>query len=113
MGGAEYIASVLTGFSGVEKEQAGSTLYENHAFGGGWISMGPPLEDGAVEYRDGHSNSVEHMAEDVSAFLMWAAEPKMMARKQTGFLAVAFMVLLTSLLYLSNKKLWAGPKRKD
>lgn len=113
MGGAEYIASILTGYTGEEKTQAGVTLYENHAFSSGWISMNPPLEDGAVEYRDGHPNSVEHMAEDVSAFLMWAAEPKMMARKNTGFLAVAFMVLLTSLLYLSNKKLWAGPKRKD
>ena len=112
MGGAEYIASILTGFTGEDKEQAGVTLYANKTFPGGWISMNPPLEDGQVEYRDGHPNSVEHMSEDVSAFLMWAAEPKMMARKHTGFLAVAFMVLLTSLLYLSNKKLWAGPKRK-
>ena len=33
------------------------------------------------------------MAEDVSAFLMWAAEPKMMARKQAGFIAVLFLAL--------------------
>jgi ubiquinol-cytochrome c reductase cytochrome c1 subunit len=112
MGGAEYIASLLTGYTGHEKEEAGSTLYENHAFSSGYISMPPPLEDGLVEFRDGHPNDVEHMAEDVAAFLMWAAEPKLTARKETGFLAIAFMVLLTSLLYLTNKKLWAGPKRK-
>jgi ubiquinol-cytochrome c reductase cytochrome c1 subunit len=49
---------------------------------------------------------------DVAAFLMWAAEPHMMARKQTGFVAVIFLVLLTSLLYLTNKRLWAGVKGK-
>jgi ubiquinol-cytochrome c reductase cytochrome c1 subunit len=35
-----------------------------------------------------------------------------MARKQTGFVAVIFLVLLTSLLYLTNKRLWAGVKGK-
>jgi ubiquinol-cytochrome c reductase cytochrome c1 subunit len=113
MGGPEYIASILTGYTGHEKEEAGVTLYENTAFPGGWISMAPPLEDDAVEYRDGHSADVHHMSKDVAAFLMWTAEPKLMARKKTGFLAVSFMVLLTSLLFLTNKKLWAGPKRKD
>jgi ubiquinol-cytochrome c reductase cytochrome c1 subunit len=52
------------------------------------------------------------MSEDVASFLMWAAEPHMMARKQTGFVAVIFLVLLTSLLYLTNKRLWAGVKGK-
>lgn len=112
MGGAEYIASLLSGYTGKEKTVAGATLYENTAFPGGWISMGPPLSDGQVEFRDGHANDVHHMAEDIAAFLMWTAEPHQDTRKKTGFLVVTFMVLLTSLLYLTNKKLWAGPKRK-
>jgi ubiquinol-cytochrome c reductase cytochrome c1 subunit len=113
MGGPEYIASILTGFTGEEKEQAGTTLYGNTAFPGGWLSMPPPLEDGAVDFRNGNKNDVRAMSQDVAAFLMWTAEPKMMARKKTGFLVVAFMILLTTLLYLSNKKLWAGVKRKE
>ena len=48
------------------------------------------------------------MSEDVAAFLMWTAEPKMMARKQAGFLAVLFLVLIAVLLYLTNKRIWAG-----
>ena len=36
----------------------------------------------------------------------------MMARKRAGFMAVTFLVLLTSLLYLTNKKLWAPHKGK-
>lgn len=112
MGGGEYIASLLTGYTGKEKEEAGTTLYANTAFSGGYISMAPPLEDGQVEFADGHANDVHHMAEDVAAFLMWTAEPKMMTRKRIGFLSVGFLILLTTLLYLTNKKLWAPIKRK-
>lgn len=113
MGGPEYIASILTGYTGEEKEQAGTTLYENTAFPGGWISMPPPLEDGLVDFDDGHINDVRGMSADVSAFLMWTAEPKMMARKRLGLLAVLFLSFFTVLLYLTNKKLWAPIKRKD
>ena len=113
MGGAEYIASILIGYTGEEKEQAGTTFYENTAFPGGWISMPPPMEDEQVEFDDGHKNDLHHMSADVSAFLMWTAEPKMMARKHLGLLAVLFLSLFTVLLYLTNKKLWAPIKRKD
>lgn len=112
MGGAEYIASLLDGYTGKEKEEAGAVLYENTAFPGGWISMAPPLSDEQVEFADGHSNSVEHMSEDVSAFLMWAAEPKMMDRKNAGFVGVLFLTVLSVLLYLVNKRLWAPVKGK-
>lgn len=112
MGGAEHAYSILTGYSGEEKEEAGTTFYENRAFAGGWISMPPPLSDDQVTYADGTPATLSQMSEDVAAFLMWAAEPHMMARKQTGFVAVIFLVLLTSLLYLTNKRLWAGVKGK-
>lgn len=113
MGGPEYIASILSGYTGHEKEEAGTTFYENTAFPGGWIAMAPPLEDELVEYQDGHDSDVHHMSQDVAAFLMWAAEPTMTARKETGFLVFVFMVFLASLLYLTNKKLWAPHKHKD
>jgi len=110
MGGAEYIAALLHGYTGVEKEEAGVTLYENTAFPGGWISMGPPLEDELVEFDDGHKNDVHHMSEDVAAFLMWAAEPKMMDRQEAGFRGVLFLAVLSVLLYFTNKRLWAPIK---
>lgn len=112
IGGAEYIVNILTGYTGETKEQAGTTFYENTAFPGGWIAMAPPLTGEDVDYIDGHSNDLHHEAEDVTAFLMWAAEPKMMARKQAGFVAVIMLTLLTVLLYLTNKKLWAPHKGK-
>ncbi|MEL6519500.1 MAG: cytochrome c1 [Pseudomonadota bacterium] len=112
MGGAEYIASLLAGYTGEEKEEAGVILYENTAYSGGWISMAPPLWGDDVEYEDGSPAEIEDLAQDVAAFLMWTAEPKMMARKQTGFVAVTFLALLTVLLYLTNKRVWAPVKAR-
>lgn len=112
MGGAEYIASILTGYTGEEKVEAGTTFYENHAFSTGWIAMAPPLYGEDVDFDDGHPNTIEHEAQDVAAFLMWAAEPKMMARKSAGFTGVIFLVLLSVLLYLTNKRLWRPIKHK-
>ena len=79
---------------------------------GSWIAMPPPLADDLIEYEDGTPATVEQMAEDASAFLMWAAEPKMMARKNMGFTAVLLLGLLTVLLYLTNKRIWAPHKGK-
>lgn len=112
IGGPEYIASLLTGYTGEEVEEAGSTFYLNHTFAGGKIAMAPPLSDGQVEFDDGAPNDLHSMAQDVAAFLMWAAEPKMMARKTAGFTAVIFIGVLAVLLYLTNKRLWAPIKRE-
>ncbi|MEL6597320.1 MAG: cytochrome c1 [Pseudomonadota bacterium] len=112
MGGAEYIATLLAGYTGEEKEEAGTILYENKAFPGGWISMAPPLYGDDVEYADGSPTDIESVSQDVAAFLMWTAEPKMMARKQTGFIAFMFLTVLSVLLYLTNKRLWAPIKAR-
>ena len=37
----------------------------------------------------------------------------MMARKQAGFAGVLFLTLLSVLLYLTNKRLWAPVKHKE
>jgi ubiquinol-cytochrome c reductase cytochrome c1 subunit len=112
MGGPEYIYSLLTGYTGKDKVEAGTTFYENTAFPGGWIAMAPPLYGEDVEFDDGHANTIESEAEDVAAFLMWAAEPKMMARQQAGLTGVIFLTVLTVLLYLTNKRIWAPIKGK-
>ncbi|MDG2056189.1 MAG: cytochrome c1 [Tateyamaria sp.] len=112
IGGPEYIAALLSGYTGNEKEEAGTVLYENTAYPGGYISMAPPLYGEDVEFADGHANDLHHLAEDVAAFLMWTAEPKMMARKQAGFVGVLFLTFLSVLLYLTNKRLWAPIKAR-
>ena len=139
-GGPEYIYSILTGYTGEEEDVAGTTLYENTAMPGGLISMAPPLYEGAAEDLDiiyaafnpdgteaeaaeddhggGHAYhppepTFDQMSEDVSAFLMFAAEPTMTERKAAGFRNLVMIIILTVLLYYTNKKLWAPIKRKD
>lgn len=131
MGGPEYIASLLMGyedppscapddFDGTYNSVFAAGGYpeeckdENgkHKYPGSWISMGQPLYGDDVEYADGASTDQEAIAQDVAAFLMWTAEPKMMARKQTGLTAVVFLSILAVLLYLTNKRLWAPIKGK-
>lgn len=109
-GGPEHIYSILTGYTEETKDEAGATYYENHAFASGWIAMAPPLYGEDVEYADGTEATLEQEAKDVAAFLMWAAEPRMMARKQAGLTAVIILTVLAALLYLTNKRLWAPIK---
>jgi ubiquinol-cytochrome c reductase cytochrome c1 subunit len=132
MGGPEYIASLLAGYVDPPECAAESDIegtynkvftaggipdeckYEDGTpkIDGSWISMGQPLWGDDVEYEDGTEASIEQSAQDVAAFLMWTAEPKQNARKNAGFVAVAFLLFLSVLLYLTNKKLWAPIKRK-
>lgn len=129
MGGAEYIASLLSGyvdppacapedFPGYYNHTftAGGYPEEckdeegHHLYPGSWIAMSPPLYGEDVDYADGHSNSLENVAQDVAAFLMWTAEPHLNARKQAGLTGVIFLTILTVLLYLTNKRIWAPVK---
>ena len=112
LGGPEYIYSLLMGYTGEDKEEAGAILYENPVMDGGWISMAPVLYPDLIEYADGTPATEDQMARDVSAFLMWAAEPHLNDRKAAGARNFVFVLLLAVLLYLTNKKLWADIKKK-
>ena len=111
MGGPEYIASLLTGYTGEEKEEAGAILYANKAYPGTYLAMGQPLWGDDVLYEDGTEATIEQQSKDVAAFLMWTAEPELTARKEAGFVAVLFLTILSVLLYLTNKRIWAPIKK--
>jgi ubiquinol-cytochrome c reductase cytochrome c1 subunit len=77
-----------------------------HVPAGGFIAMAPPLKAGLVTFDDGTKSTLDQEAKDVSAFLMWAAEPKLEERKQTGFAVLIYLVLLSGLLFASYKTVW-------
>ena len=70
--------------------------------------MPTPLSDGQVTYDDGAPQTVAQYAKDVTAFLMWAAEPHMEARKRLGFQVMIFLLVFAGLLYFTKKKVWAS-----
>ncbi|MFM8700767.1 MAG: cytochrome c1 [Hyphomicrobiales bacterium] len=112
--GVDYSAALLQGY--VEPEhgiQVPPGKYYNKYFPAKIISMPKPLSDGQVEYVKGADGkpqapeTVAQYAKDVSAFLMWAAEPHMEQRKETGFRVLAFLLVFAGLLYFTKKKIWS------
>ena len=103
-GGAAYVYSLLTGYADAatyrnEKGEAlpaanrpGQGLHFNPYFANLNIAMPPPLTaDGQVSYADGTAATRDQMAKDVSAFLVWTAEPKLERRHATGLAVVVFL----------------------
>jgi ubiquinol-cytochrome c reductase cytochrome c1 subunit len=120
-GGAAYIYSLLTGYQGQPAELVrkfpaavtGQGLHYNPYFANLNLAMAPPLaSDGQVSYADGTPATVDQMAKDVSAFLVWTAEPKLENRHQYGLAVLLFLIIATVLGYLSYRNIWAEAKRK-
>ena len=88
-------------------------LYFNPYFKYLNIAMAPPLTSaGQVTYDDGTESTIPQMAEDVTAFLTWGAEPTMAKRKQTGWPVLAFLLFATVLAYMAKQQIWAAAKPK-
>jgi ubiquinol-cytochrome c reductase cytochrome c1 subunit len=121
-GGAHYIYSLLTGYHdpatyrNEEREalpaenRPGTGLHFNPYFANLNIAMPPPLTANQVSYADGTSATVPQMAEDVSAFLAWTAEPESDARKNSGLATLIFLLFGTILAYMAYQNVWAGKK---
>jgi len=105
--GPDYIHAILNGYG---EPPAGFTLAPgtqyNKYFPGRAIGMPKPLSDGQVEYTDGTPMTVDQYGRDVAAFLAWASEPKLDARKRLGFQVFVFLIVLTGLLYFTKKRVW-------
>ena len=105
--GSNYILSLLTDEDYNEGNPDDDGLYPNHYFSSGAIAMAPPLFEGLVQDHDGNDVSVEEMAVNVTAFLTWAAEPKLEDRKGMGLKVLLFLLVPTGLLYVCKRKIWA------
>ena len=62
----------------------------------------PPLtSEGQVTYAPGNPKpTVDQMAADVAAFLVWTAEPNLQGRHKTGWAVLAFLIVATILAYI-------------
>ncbi len=80
----------------------------NEYFPGHNIAMPPPLTAGQVKYEDGSPETMDQYSKDIAAFLMWAAEPSLDARKRIGFQVIVFLIILSGLLYFTKKKVWSS-----
>jgi ubiquinol-cytochrome c reductase cytochrome c1 subunit len=121
-GGAAYVYSILTGYRNqpaelVKKFPGSKTppgLHYNPYFANLNIAMPPPLtSEGQVTYAPGNPKpTVDQVAKDVAAFLVWTAEPKLESRHQYGWAVLIFLLIATVLGYFSYQNVWAEAKRK-
>ncbi len=118
--GSNYVYSLLTGYQEPNPEllkrfpdsAPGPGLYHNPYFHSLNIAMPQPLGvEGQVTYGDGAPKAtVDQMAKDVTAFLSWAAEPKLENRKTAGLAVLGFLLIFAVLTWMSYQQVWAGKK---
>ncbi|SIQ34252.1 ubiquinol-cytochrome c reductase cytochrome c1 subunit [Rhizobium sp. RU33A] len=108
-GGSDYIHALLTGYQDPPEgiEVADGTYFNPYFIAGQSLAMAPPLSDGQVTYDDGSPETMEQYSLDVSAFLMWAAEPHLEDRKRMGFMVMVFLAIFTALIYLTKKSVYS------
>ena len=120
-GGADYVYNLLIAYDAPKPDsiEIAPGQYWNPVMDGGKIAMAAPLVDGIIEYpaveiegKDGNVETVQveatvdQMAKDVTHFLAWSADPKLEERKRAGFAVMVYLFLLTTLFYLSYKRVW-------
>jgi ubiquinol-cytochrome c reductase cytochrome c1 subunit len=114
-GGPNYVYSLLTGYqdppANLPKElQPGPGLNYNPYFPNLNLAMANPIVEGAVTFDDGTPATADQMAKDVTAFLVWTAEPKLAVRHATGWATIIFLLIFTTLAYMSYRTVWADKK---
>ena len=108
-GGEDYLYSLLTGYEDppADVEVPEGMLLQRLLPRPRHRHAAAAAADDQVTYADGTSATVEQMAQDVTQFLGWAAEPKLEERKRTGLKVILFLVVLTGLTFALKRKIWA------
>lgn len=101
--GARYLEDLLTGYyvdpTGKTKNRAFAAFSGND----GTIAMPPPIST--------DDPSLSKKARDVSAFLLETSDPSARIRACLGRYVLAYMALMTVLLFVLNRSVWKGLKK--
>jgi ubiquinol-cytochrome c reductase cytochrome c1 subunit len=117
--GAHYIYSLLTGYQDqpatlLKKFPDAKTpdgLHYNPYFPNLNLAMAPPLVADQVSYSDGTKATLEQEAKDVTAFLAWAAEPKLETRNAVGWASLIYLLIFTGIAFAAYRTIWADKKK--
>ena len=105
--GPDYIFNLLLGYTEPPVDfELGEGMYYNKWKAGYQISMAQPLDEGYVDYDDGTENTLPQLAEDITTFLVWSAEPELEERKKLGIKVILFFIVLGSIVFIVKNRLW-------
>ncbi len=102
-GGADYIYSLLTGYAHDKHGKVPDGNYNTY-FPGNNIAMPDPL--GWLDHDAEDTAELEQQANDVSAFLAFIADPHQNERRALGKYVMAFLILLSLVLFALKKEIW-------
>ena len=109
--GVDYVYAYLTGYKAPpDKLKVPDGMNYNRAFPSPHLTAMPePFAGGAglVKYDDGTPETVDNYARDVTAFLAWAADPRLEERKRLGILVMGYLLITAILLYLAKRRIWS------
>lgn len=102
-GGPHYIYTLLTSYHEDSTGKIDNTLFPG-------IGM-PDVLDMSVEIDENRLAQQDQKAKDVSSFLAWSADPHEDERKTMGAYVIGYLFLLTFLLWLWKRRVWADIKK--
>jgi cytochrome c1 len=109
--GPDDVYAYLTGYkTPPEKLKVPDGMNYNAAFPSPHLTAMPnpfAAGDGLVKYDDGTPGTVDNYARDVTAFLAWAADPKLEERKRLGLLVMGYLLITAILLYFAKRRVWS------
>ncbi len=97
-GGGRYLYSYLTGYHKNDKGEVTNSVFP--------VTRMPDIL-GAADAADAQARTeLEGKSKDISAFLVWAADPHAMERERMGYYVLGYVAVMTLLLFLWKKQVW-------
>jgi len=97
--GAQYIYTLMTSYYAVS-----DTSYDNKFFPK--VRM-PDVFAISLAQNNEEKIVIENKAKDVSAFLLWASDPRAEERKSLGVYVILYLIVLSIMFYFLMKRVWA------
>lgn len=101
-GGPDYVYSYLLGYY---TDKDGMTA--NHVFP---ATKMPDILGGSITSDAAQLESIHKQASDIVSFLTWVADPHEQERRRLGYYVLAYLSVLTVLLYLVKDRVWSRLK---
>lgn len=102
-GGVSYVYSYLLGYYTTSDGVTGNHVYPE-------TKMPDPLGI-SLASNVAQRAEIQTRARDIVSFLAWAADPHSAERIRMGYYVIAYLLVLTSLLYLVKNMIWSGLNR--
>lgn len=101
-GGTNYVYSYLLGYYAKPDGATGNHIYPETKM--------PDILGMSSASDEAQRTTIKEQARDIVSFLAWAADPHAQQRHQLGYYVLAYLFVLTVLLYLVKNQIWARLK---